>query len=687
MLNYNKYNSKYKGFNIYGKNNDYNKDEYFIDKNENIKNKKEDSDNSNEDYEDSDNSNEDSDNANEVCANVNEKNFKVKMVGYSAKDKIKKNQNKDNYDKDFVDLNNCILDLKSKLEEKDNKMIKLKDYYEKKISDIEKKLSNQEYEYEKKDKIIKEKENKIVSLNDINSSLKTEIDNLKLIISSNEETLEQLAKNKIISRIELRTAKTANEDFMPKYDGEDPLKFYDIIVDINSIKEFIKGWNILKNDRGLKCLEDIDENSIKIGVVGNGNKGKSFILSKISDIELPVGESIKTKGLSIKFPQLENHIQRNITLLDSAGQETPVLNNDKIVNYEKSTEFDNKSNDEIMEIEKELTEKSRDKLLTEFFLQNYIVKYSNLLIIVVGILTFSEQKLINKIKKNYSTLNKKGHLVVIHNLQSYVTIKQVKTYIQDTLLKSGTFNLKEEFKISKERTKYYKANKNNQWSYYHEPKSDPHTIHLIFAREGSEAGNYYNQKAIQHIYDILNTINEKEPLNLVQNIKNLFLNLSNNILETQIKENDIEFQDDKIKLNITDNRELILKKCSINELGVSNFSPNGVDPKYSYAVQDDNLIIVCEMPGEISKGSFKVHADCENGKCVIKIEGNKIKEASSDEKNCKILKTTREFGPFNFPIIIEDYNIDTKGGKLNKQNGLITITYPIINSSSDLTFD
>ena len=474
---------------------------------------------------------------------------------------------------------------------------------------------------------------------------------------------------------------------MPKYDGEDPLKFYDIIVDINSIKEFIKGWNILKNDRGLNCLEAIDENSIKIGVVGNGNKGKSFILSKISDIELPVGESIKTKGLSIKFPQLENHIQRNITLLDSAGQETPVLNNDKIVNYEKSTEFDNKTNDEIMEIEKELTEKSRDKLLTEFFLQNYIVKYSDLLIIVVGILTFSEQKLINKIKKNYSTLNKKGHLVVIHNLQSYVTIKQVKTYIQDTLLKSGTFNLKEEFKISKERTKYYKANKNNQWSYYYEPKSDPHTIHLIFAREGSEAGNFYNQKAIQHIYDILNTINEKEPLNLVQNLKNLFLNLSNNILETQIKENDIEFQDDKIKLNITDNRELILKKCSINELGVSNFSPNGVDPKYSYAVQDDNLIIVCEMPGEISKGSFKVHADCENGKCVIKIEGNKIKEASTDEKNCKILKTTREFGPFNFPIIIEDYNIYTKGGKINKQNGLITITYPITNSSSDLTFD
>ena len=675
MFNYNKYNSKSKGFNVARNNDGYMKDDYIKDINKNIKYKKKNSDNSNED----------SVNSNEDPEIENNKNFKIKTANYFEYDEIKSNQYKANYDKDFRDLNKHIKELKSKLEEKDKKLETLKENYEKKISKLEKKLSVQECEFEKIEKIIKEKECKIESLYDTNSSLKKEIDNLTLIISSNDEKLEQLAKNKIISRPELRNAKSVNEDFLPKYDGEDPLKFYDIIVDINSIKEFINGWNILKNDRGLKCLKDINENSIKIGVVGNGNKGKSFILSKISDIELPVGESIKTKGLSIKFPNLENHINRNITILDSAGQETPVLNNDKNVVCEVNP--NNKNNDENLETEKKLTEKSRDKLLTEFFLQNYIVRYSDLLIIVVGILTFSEQKLINKIQKNYSSLNKKGHLVVIHNLQSYVTIKQVKTYIQDTLLKSGTFNLKEEFKISKELTIDYQTIKNKQWSYFYQPKSNPHTIHLIFAREGSEAGNFYNQKAIQHIYDILNTINEKEPLNLEQNIKNLFLNLSNQILETQIKENDIEFKDDKIKLNITDNGELILKKCSINELGVSNFSPNGVDPKYSCAVQDKKLIIICEMPGEISKGSFKVHADCENGKCVIKIEGNKLKDASTGEKDCKYIKMTREFGPYNFSITVEDFNIDTNCGKLEKKNGLITITYPIINSSSDLTFD
>ena len=43
-------------------------------------------------------------------------------------------------------------------------------------------------------------------------------------------------------------------------------------------------------------------------------------------------------------------------------------------------------------------EKSREKLITELFLQNYIINTSDILIVVVGILTYSEQKLLNRIK-------------------------------------------------------------------------------------------------------------------------------------------------------------------------------------------------------------------------------------------------------------------------------------------------
>ena len=86
---------------------------------------------------------------------------------------------------------------------------------------------------------------------------------------------------------------TRNKDeknpFFPKYDDEDQLKFYDIIVDIKSIKEIINGWDILMNDKGKKCFKENNENGIKIGAIGNGNKGKSFILSNISGIDLPAG--------------------------------------------------------------------------------------------------------------------------------------------------------------------------------------------------------------------------------------------------------------------------------------------------------------------------------------------------------------------------------------------------------------
>ena len=43
-------------------------------------------------------------------------------------------------------------------------------------------------------------------------------------------------------------------------------------------------------------------------------------------------------------------------------------------------------------------EQSREKIMTELFLQNYIIHNSDILIIVVGLLTYSEQKLLNRIK-------------------------------------------------------------------------------------------------------------------------------------------------------------------------------------------------------------------------------------------------------------------------------------------------
>ena len=111
----------------------------------------------------------------------------------------------------------------------------------------------------------------------------------------------------------------------PKKDYN-PINFYDIIIYIESINDITKGWKVELSKRMNEKYKEFAENKVvKIGVIGNSNKGKSFILSKISGIYLPFGTSLKTQGLSIKFPELKKYPTKTIALLDSAGLETPVL--------------------------------------------------------------------------------------------------------------------------------------------------------------------------------------------------------------------------------------------------------------------------------------------------------------------------------------------------------------------------
>ena len=189
-------------------------------------------------------------------------------------------------------------------------------------------------------------------------------------------------------------------------------EFYDIIVDIKSVKDICKGWEIKLSKKAEQEYEKLkNEKVIKIGVIGNANKGKSFLLSKISQIHLPSGTSIRTEGLSIKYPELENFENRRIVLLDSAGLETPVLDD--------GSENDKKDEKDLFK------EKSRDKLITELFLQNYIINNSDILLLVVGILTYSEQKLLNKIKLQLRNSKFKKSIFIIHNLMTFTTMAQV----------------------------------------------------------------------------------------------------------------------------------------------------------------------------------------------------------------------------------------------------------------------
>ena len=177
-----------------------------------------------------------------------------------------------------------------------------------------------------------------------------------------------------------------------KYNDIDPTQFYDAIIDFDSLKEACvtdKGFDVLFSDKGYENYNiQKKKDAIIVGVIGNANKGKSYILSKISNEELPRGYSVTTKGISVKYPKIEF---RSLIILDSAGSEAPLINS----NMENKNLSNNNSDIELF------TEIARDKIATENFIQEFIYFYSDILIVIVGQLTNDDQKLINRIKLMY----------------------------------------------------------------------------------------------------------------------------------------------------------------------------------------------------------------------------------------------------------------------------------------------
>ena len=445
--------------------------------------------------------------------------------------------------------------------------------------------------------------------------------------------------------------------------------FYDVIVCINSIKEITKGWEVKMSKRALEKYEEFKKgNVVKIGVIGNSNKGKSFLLSKISGINLPIGTSIRTEGLSIKYPQIEVYSNRNIALLDSAGFETPVLKGEENKLEENNIE-EEKTNS--IKSERELfKEKCRDKIITELFLQNYIINYSDILIIVVGILTYSEQKLLNKIKNEIKKAKLNKTLYVIHNLKTYTTIKQVEDYIKDILLKNATFDLQKQQKIST------KIN-DNKGEIYYEKNNDISSYHLIFANDDSEAGNYYNKYSLEFIENTYKFLKDFGSFDVIETVKDHFKQLAKDFIEKPEKE--LQFDNsnnlDKKSIKLYQPENIILKLCSIDELGFSNFKSNGFEPNYNYYKKDDQIIVRVEAPGN---STIESKFDYIGEYTTIKIKGTKSKDKEPEMLEQNIFNS-REIGNFSLdiPLKTEEYLVKNELPKIEKKNGIFILSFKL----------
>ena len=466
--------------------------------------------------------------------------------------------------------------------------------------------------------------------------VKGELININEGLEKDKKNLEKV-KGELENKNEV--LETIQEVFKGTYheDRKNLEKFYDIIVDIDSLRHMFKGWKVKFTEQGKHNYDIMKEQKVLVvGVVGNRNRGKSFVLSKLSKVNLPDGTSIKTEGISIKYPQMKDDKPAKYILMDSAGFENALLETDEFTNDPLIKREDALRRLELI---------ASDKTLTEYFIQNFIIQKSNILIVVIGILNYPEQKLLNRIKTENKNKNKNQippPLFVVHNLQTFSLKKQVEDYIKETLLKSATFKLTAQSSVS--RTNEENQNKNNIYfieEFNNEEDKGTVIYHLILAMHGTEAGNYYNDYAYEFLSKQFDSFPLRNKFPIIDDVKNQFKENSNKTMVNPIESlNEFEESETEIKLKSVseeeDKKKLNFKRCLVDELGFSSFYGANFDPKYAYyktlIEKKPYLCIQVEVPGE---AKISCNAKIVDKNLNITVKGNKYLTLEDKKRNEK----------------------------------------------------
>ena len=445
--------------------------------------------------------------------------------------------------------------------------------------------------------------------------------------------------------------------------SQEPKEFYDTIIKLTSLKESCtsEGFMVESSEEGEKNYERQKKiDATVIGVVGNAKKGKSYILGKISNNPLPAGHSVTTEGISVKYPNI-NGVQ--VIALDSAGSEAPLTEIGDI-RLENENESDNALIERIADV-------ARDKQATENFLQSFILFSSNVLIVVVGQLTYSDQKMINRIKRE---LWNQKVIFIIHNLMFLEKIEQVNNFIERNVLTSITFG-----ELIKNTYINEKEDKSINDIYYTEKyeynNKKIQIVHLFMAQEGSEAGKYYNESTINYLKNQLIACTKSKKYDVIETFKSYLATVSGRYMEEEIKQESIEYKEDERKFTIKQDKPIKLKKCFIDEIGTPNFFGNIIEPNYDCQIKKDKIVVRIELPGDVLvftpkmtpiRGFYNF-----NYKGTIKFpkEDSTFKDGNMKDGEFRL--------EFRIPISQGTLSNDEPFKEVDDLNGIVTLSYQI----------
>lgn len=420
-----------------------------------------------------------------------------------------------------------------------------------------------------------------------------------------------------------KTVKCENQlKLLDEKDKEKSGEGYDFILSIFSLNELKNaGWElnyINEKNRNKEFIKELLEiGRILIGVIGYENVGKTHILNKLVRAYLPCGYNHHTEGLSFK---ISNDPKYPIICVDSAGCGKPIPycqdKNQIVFEAESKAKTEKK------------IEKANDKIMTETFIQDFILENSNIILIVVGQMNQDYQKMVERVIQQYR--NKK--IFLIHNFSNLSLIESVNDKIKRDILE--IFDVTEEVLITNNMKPNENMNRNTKQYIQKKIGKEEHYIcHLIYAKEMSEAGNYFNQNTIEALNYHIYSVNDRNKFNLTDMLNNFiakerlknYVSFPNNNSEDKLLNEGLKFVEEKNFLTLNKHVEFSVKQGLFNVFGnliMENKSDLLYDPPYRVYQSEEAYKILFSIPGKKEEDTIEIQKLNDDGKKGLLIEGN-----------------------------------------------------------------
>ncbi|EAS04994.1 hypothetical protein TTHERM_00836660 (macronuclear) [Tetrahymena thermophila SB210] len=492
---------------------------------------------------------------------------------------------------------------------------------------------------------------------------------LQSIIQKINESQKQLNNQNQVSR--------QDKDYF--YGQSKNTNSYDVLISINSMYDLSnKQCKIEYFEKPNKTKEIIDsqQKCSIIGFQGVKNRGKTFLLNQLSDEKFPSAFYESTLGISAKVDIKDSSTK---IYLDSEGVQKPAKFNwnDAYKSKNKNSRNEEDEAKFLSQMQEQVIQSFFDIKATEQLQQEFLLQSCEIVIIVVGMLSIEDQKLISSIIDRKLSCQ----IIVVHNYKEIKEIKHVQDHIEHSLMYQFPLAIHSpdlKLKTNKEHNKIAYIDRRYK-----------NVVHIIFANNKSEAGDYFNQFSLEYIRQKIQLHSRNKSFCISER----FTKFLNDYLP-----NYIEFVDQPKTFDKT----LVKKEANNNEFIISlseNLKINRIKDitldvfgriinaiNYTVVEFDKNnqkyKRIDIELPGNtyFENDNCLVQTD-DKGRTQLVIKA--LKKLDQTVQGTIILEDKRLYGEFILKVIIgkPEEKLTQVGKIINNNNGVHSILF--LNESSE----